>query len=69
MTCPSKFRADQIKDLLVEQDNALITGLMGDTAKSPAISPVDMTNEIMEDKKKIKGNKHDTLTRLFPKSV
>ena len=60
---------DQIKDLLVEQDNALITGLMGDTAKSPAISPVDMTNEIMEDKKKIKGTKHDTLTRLFPKSV
>ena len=60
---------DQIKDLLIEQDNALATGLYGELAVSPALSPVDMTNEVMVDKKKTREGKQDTLTRLFPKSA
>ena len=59
---------DQIKDLLIEQENALITGFDGKTAENPAISQSDMTNEVLEDKKKVREGKQDTLTRLFPKA-
>jgi hypothetical protein len=59
---------DQIKDLLIEQETALTTGFDGQDVENPAISQSDMTNEVMEDKKKLREGKHDTLTRLFPKS-
>jgi outer membrane biosynthesis protein TonB len=59
---------DQIKDLLIEQETALATGLSGQDVENPAISQSDLTNEVMEDKKKAREGKQDTLTRLFPKS-
>lgn len=59
---------DQIKDLLIEQSNVRITGTDGKQVINPSISRSDVTNEVMEDKKKVKEGKHDTLTRLFPKS-
>jgi len=59
---------DQIKDLLIEQETALTTGFDGKGVENPAISPSDVTNEVMEDKKKLREGKQDTLTRLFPKS-
>lgn len=59
---------DQIRDLQLEQDNALTTGLSGQDVTSPAISQSDLTNEVMEDKKKTREGKQETLTRLFPKS-
>jgi len=59
---------DQIKDLLIEQETALATGLNGQDVENPAISPSDLTNEVMEDKKKTREGKQDTLTRLFPRS-
>ena len=59
---------DQIKDLLLEQENALTAGFAGQDVENPSISQSDMTNEVMEDKKKVHEGKNDTLTRLFPKS-
>jgi hypothetical protein len=59
---------DQIKDLLIEQDNALAAGLYGKDIENPSISVSDITNEVMEDKKKATEGKRETLTRLFPKS-
>jgi hypothetical protein len=59
---------DQIRDLQLEQENALATGFNGSGADSPAISPSDLTNEVMEDKKKVREGKQGTLSRLFPKS-
>ena len=59
---------DQIKDLQIEQETALAAGLGGQDVENPAISQSDVTNEVLEDKKKIKEGKQDTLTRLFPKS-
>ena len=59
---------DQIKDLLLEQENALTAGFAGQDVENPSISQSDMTNEVMEDKKKVREGKNDTLTRLFPKS-
>jgi DNA mismatch repair ATPase MutL len=59
---------DQINDLIVEQQTAPTTGSNGNGVESPAISASDMTNEVIEDKKKVKLGKQETLTRLFPKS-
>ena len=59
---------DQIKDLLVEQDNALSAGFGGKDVEDPSISRSDLTNEVLEDKKKTKEGKQETLTRLFSKS-
>jgi hypothetical protein len=59
---------DQIKDLQIEQETALATGLGGQDVENPAISQSDVTNEVLEDKKKTREGKQDTLTRLFPKS-
>jgi hypothetical protein len=59
---------DQINDLIVEQTNAHVAGNDGKVIESPAISQSDMTNEVLEDKKKTREGKHDTLTRLFPKA-
>ena len=59
---------DQIRDLLIEQETALSTGLNGQDVDNPAISQSDLTNEVMEDKKKTREGKQETLTRLFPKS-
>jgi hypothetical protein len=59
---------DQIKDLLVEQDNALSAGFGGKDVEDPSISRSDLTNEVLEDKKKMKEGKQETLTRLFSKS-
>ena len=59
---------DQIEDLLIEQETALAAGFGGQDVENPAISQSDVTNEVMEDKKKTREGKQDTLTRLFPKS-
>ena len=59
---------DQIEDLKLERENALATGFGGQDVASPALSQSDLTNEVLEDKKKVKEGKRDTLTRLFPKS-
>ena len=59
---------DQIKDLQLEQENALTTGSDGLDVGNPAISQSDLTNEVLEDKKKTREGKQETLTRLFPKS-
>ena len=59
---------DQISDLLVEQSSAHVTGTDGKGVENPSISRSDMTNEVLEDKKKIKEGKMETLTRLFPKA-
>ena len=59
---------DQINDLVIEQNNAHITGNDGKVIDNPAISQSDLTNEVLEDKKKTREGKQDTLTRLFPKA-
>ena len=59
---------DQINDLIKEQSSAPTTGSDGKGVENPAISPSDTTNEVLEDKKKVKQGKQETLTRLFPKS-
>jgi len=59
---------DQIRDLLIEQETALAAGFGGQDIDNPAISQSDVTNEVLEDKKKTREGKQDTLTRLFPKS-
>jgi hypothetical protein len=59
---------DQINDLLVEQNNAHVAGNDGKALENPSISQSDLTNEVLEDKKKTREGKHDTLTRLFPKA-
>lgn len=59
---------DQINDLITEQASAPSTGSNGKGVESPAISASDTTNEVVEDKKKVKLGKQETLTRLFPKS-
>lgn len=59
---------DQINDLIVEQNNAHIAGNDGKVIENPAISQSDLTNEVLEDKKKTREGKQDTLTRLFPKA-
>ena len=60
---------DQINDLITEQQIAPTTGYDGKGVENPAISPSDVTNEVIEDKKKVRHNKQETLTRLFPKST
>jgi ribosomal protein L21 len=59
---------DQIKDLLLEQDQLLTTGQDDVSVNNPAISQSDWTAEVLEDKKKVKEGKQDTLIRLFSKS-